>query len=197
MKKAYIFVFGGTSTIALSAFLFVLAPRIEVSAVNRAGLSAQVPYTAFQLEGRHVYIENGCVYCHSQQVRDPSAGADKFFGWGRASLPSDYIYDKPHLLGTMRTGPDLSNIGSRQPSRDWQMLHLYNPRMLVNWSIMPKFPFFFDVVTADAAPSPQAVRLPGEPKQWLVPHREAEALVSYLLSLQRDRAPMKAPEVQQ
>lgn len=195
MNKAYIFVFGGTSTIALSIFLFVLAPRIEVSSVNQARMSAQTPYTPFQLEGREVYIENGCVYCHSQQVRDPSAGADKYFGWGRASLPSDYIYDKPHLLGTMRTGPDLSNIGSRQPSRDWQMLHLYNPRMLVSWSIMPRFPFFFDVVTADEAPSDKAVRLPGDDKKWIVPHREAEALVAYLLCLKRDRAPMKAPEV--
>src|SRR6185312_8622993 len=187
MNKAYIFIFGGSSTILLSIFLFVLVPRIQVQKINEAQMSAQAPYTEIQKLGRHVYIEYGCIYCHSQQVRDPSAGADKYFGWGRASLPSDYIYDKPHLLGTSRTGPDLSNIGSRQPSREWLHLHFYNPRMLVNWSIMPKFPFFFDVVTADAAPSPQAVRLPGEPKQWLVPHREAEALVSYLLSLQRDR----------
>jgi cytochrome c oxidase cbb3-type subunit 2 len=195
MKKAYIFVFGGTSTITLSMFLFVLAPRIQVSAINKAGLSAQAPYTETELKGRHVYIENGCVYCHSQQVRDPSAGADKFFGWGRASLPSDYIYDKPHLLGTMRTGPDLSNIGSRQPSRDWQLLHLYNPRMLVGWSIMPRFPFLFEVKTADTAPVPGAVALPGTPKTWLIPSEQAEDLVAYLLSLKRDRAPFKASEV--
>jgi cytochrome c oxidase cbb3-type subunit 2 len=195
MKKAYIFVFGGTSTIALSIFLFVLVPRIEVAQVNREAQSAQVPYTDFQLKGREVYIENGCVYCHSQQVRDPSAGADKFFGWGRPSLPSDYIYDRPHLLGTMRTGPDLSNIGSRQPSRDWQLLHLYDPRLLVNWSIMPKFPFFFDVAEGEASPDPKAVQLPGTPKKWLIPHEEAEALVDYLLSLKRDREPLNAAEV--
>jgi cytochrome c oxidase cbb3-type subunit 2 len=194
MKKAYIFVFGGTSTITLSIFIFVLAPRLEVSSLNKAGLSAQAPYTPLQLEGREVYIENGCVYCHSQQVRDVSAGADKYFGWGRASLPSDYIYDNPHLLGTMRTGPDLSNIGSRQPSREWNLLHLYNPRMLVKWSIMPDFSFWFDVVTADKAPSDKAVALPGQPNHWLMPHKEAEALVAYLLCLKRDRAPFKATE---
>jgi cytochrome c oxidase cbb3-type subunit 2 len=195
MKKASIFVFGGTSTITLSIFIFVLAPRIEIESINRKAVSAQEPYTDLQLEGREVYVENGCVYCHSQQVRDPSAGADKAFGWGRASLPSDYIYDKPHLLGTMRTGPDLSNIGSRQPSRDWQLLHLYDPRLLVSWSIMPEFPFFFDVVQSETAPDPKAVRLPGTPQKWLIPHREAESLVAYLMSLKRDREPMKAPEV--
>ncbi len=195
MKKAYIFVFGGISTITLSIFLFVLAPRIQVSGVAAKGLSAQAPYTAEELRGRHVYIENGCVYCHSQQVRDPSAGADKYFGWGRPSLPSDYIYDSPHLLGTMRTGPDLSNIGQRQPSRDWQMLHLYDPRMLVNWSIMPEFPFLFEVVQTETSPSPKALALPGEPKRWIIPNDDAEALVAYLLSLKRDREPFEATEV--
>jgi cytochrome c oxidase cbb3-type subunit 2 len=195
VKKAYLFALGGTSTITLSLFLFVLVPRLEVAGVNEAGLSAQAPYTPLELKGRHVYIENGCVYCHSQQVRDPSAGADKAFGWGRASLPSDYLYDRPHLLGTMRTGPDLSNIGSRQPSRDWQLLHLYDPRGLVSWSIMPGFPFLFRVALAAQKPDPRAVALPGKADTWLIPREDAEALVAYLLSLKRDRDPVKAPEV--
>jgi cytochrome c oxidase cbb3-type subunit 2 len=194
MKKAYIFVFGGTSTITLSIFLFVLLPRLQVATVNHAGFSAQTPYTARELRGRGVYIENGCVYCHSQQVRDPSAGADKAFGWGRASLPSDYIFDKPHLMGTMRTGPDLSNIGSRQPSRDWHLLHLYNPRLLVAWSIMPQFPFLFRLETGENAPAPNAIRYPGKQNTWIVPNDDAEALVAYLLSLRRDRDPQKIPE---
>jgi len=192
MKKAYIFVLGGTSTITLSIFLFVLAPRIQVSAINTAGLSAQSPYTENELKGRKTYIDYGCLYCHSQQVRDPSAGADKHFGWGRASLPSDYIYDKPHLLGTMRTGPDLSNIGSRQPSRDWHHLHFYNPRLLVPWSIMPGFSFLYEVVTATESPKAGAIRIPGKEDQWVIPSEEAENLVSYLLSLKRDRDPIKA-----
>src|SRR5690606_25635761 len=138
---------------------------------------------------RQVYIENGCIYCHSQQVRDPVAGADKHFGWGRASLPSDYIYDKPHLLGTMRTGPDLSNIGSRQPSRDWHHLHLYKPRSLVDWSIMPGFSFLYDIATSKESPKDGAIRVPGSDDQWIVPHEKAEDLVSYLKSLKRDRDP--------
>lgn len=194
MKKAYIFVFGSTSTIALSIFLFVLVPRMQIEEVNSESVSAQAPYTEAELRGRHVYIENGCIYCHSQQVRDPVAGADKQFGWGRPSLPSDYIYDKPHLLGTMRTGPDLSNIGSRQPSRDWHHLHLYNPRALVDWSIMPGFSFLYDVVTAKESPKEGAIRVPASADQWIVPHAEAEDLVLYLKILKRDREPIKASE---
>src|SRR5690606_29904966 len=137
-------------------------------------------------------IENGCVYCHSQQVRDPVAGADKEFGWGGASLPSDYIYDRPHLLGTMRTGPDPSNIGSRQPSRDWHHLHLYDPRLLVDWSIMPGFPFLYETITSVESPKTGAIRLPGKEDQWIVPSTQAENLVSYMISLKRDRDPVKA-----
>lgn len=194
MKKAYIFVFGSTSTIALSIFLFVLVPRMQISKVNSESISAQSPYTEAELRGRRVYIENGCVYCHSQQVRDPIAGADQQFGWGRPSLPSDYIYDKPHLLGTMRTGPDLSNIGSRQPSRDWHHLHLYSPRVLVNWSIMPGFSFLYDVVVSTESPKEGAIRVPGADDKWIIPHEEAEDLVLYLKSLKRDREPVKASE---
>lgn len=194
MKKAYIFVLGGTSTITLSIFLFILVPRIQVSEINKDVMSAQSPYTENELKGRKTYIDNGCLYCHSQQVRDPVAGADKAFGWGRASLPSDYIYDKPHLLGTMRTGPDLSNIGSRQPSRDWHHLHFYNPRLLVSWSIMPGFPFLYEVATSTDSPKPGAIRIPGRSDQWIIPSEEAENLVSYLMSLKRDRDPVKASE---
>lgn len=197
MKKAYIFVFGGTSTIALSIFIFVLIPRIQVAQIDKEAVSAQKPYTENELKGRETYIENGCIYCHSQQVRDPVAGADQHFGWGRPSLPSDYIYDKPHLLGTMRTGPDLSNIGSRQPSREWHHLHLYNPRSLVEWSIMPGFSFLYEVVSAKESPKAGAIRKPGQSDQWIVPSEQAENLVSYLLSLKRDRQPMKASEVAQ
>ena len=195
MKKAYLFVLGGSGTLLLSAFLFVLLPRLQASEVQKSGVSAQLPYNEIQARGREVYIEYGCIYCHSQQVRDPVAGADASFGWGRPSLPSDYIYDKPHLLGTSRTGPDLSNIGSRQPSREWHHLHLYNPRSLVDWSLMPGFPFLYQVVTSETSPGDKAIEMSdgtGE-KQWLIPTSDAEALVEYLASLKRDQEPMAAP----
>jgi cytochrome c oxidase cbb3-type subunit 2 len=191
MKKAYIFVFGGSSTLLLSTFLFFVVPRLQVDPLLKAGVSAQRPYSEQELRGRHKYLEYGCVYCHTQQVRDPSVGADKTFGWGRASLPSDYIYDNPHLMGTSRTGPDLSNIGSRQPSRDWLHVHFYNPRILVPWSIMPPFPFLYGVLESSTAPTPNAVAFPGAPTRWLIPSPAAEDLVVYLQSLKRDLGPIQ------
>ncbi|HEV3408800.1 MAG TPA: cbb3-type cytochrome c oxidase subunit II, partial [Chthoniobacterales bacterium] len=69
--------------------------------------------------GRQVYIANGCVYCHSQQVRPDYAASDIERKWGqRRSAPRDYIYDRPVLLGKMRMGPDLSNVGRRAPAED-------------------------------------------------------------------------------
>src|SRR3546814_16494328 len=82
----------------------------------------------------HVYIEQGCLYCHSQQPRSADQAPDDERGWGRASVASDYAYDHPHLMGTMRTGPDLLNVGPRLPSRDWPTTHLNQPRALAHWS---------------------------------------------------------------
>ena len=188
MKKAYIFVFGGSSTLLLSIFLLVVAPRLQMGVVQREGLSVQEPFNEREAAGRKVYIEYGCIYCHSQQVRDPVAGADESFGWGRPSVPSDYIHDQPHLMGTSRTGPDLSNIGSRQPSLEWHHLHLYNPRLLVEWSIMPRHAFLYKETTG-AKPSESALKLPGTDDEWIIPSEEAEALVAYLISLKRDAEP--------
>ncbi len=188
-KKAYIFVFGGSSTLLLSLFLLVIMPRLQIREVDQAGVSAQIPYTDEQAVGRRVYIEYGCIYCHSQQVRATGVGGDQSFGWGRPSRPSDYLYDKPHLLGTSRTGPDLSNVGSRQPSEDWHHLHMYDPRLLVDWSIMPGHPFLYEVVDTAESPDSDAIKLPGEPPRWLIPSDKAKALVAYLASLKRDGEP--------
>ena len=188
MKKAYIFVFGGSSTLLLSIFLLVVAPRLQMGVVQSEGVSVQEPYTEQQAMGRKIYIEYGCIYCHSQQVRDPVAGADESFGWGRPSVPSDYIYDQPHLMGTSRTGPDLSNVGSRQPSKEWHHLHLYDPRLLVEWSIMPRHAFLYQQRTGEK-PADKALKVPETEDEWIIPSEEADALVAYLLALKRDAEP--------
>jgi cytochrome c oxidase cbb3-type subunit 2 len=148
------------------------------------------PYTAQQLAGRAVYIANGCLYCHSQQVRDPAFTTDVDRGWGaRPTVPADYVHDRPHLLGTMRTGPDLINVGQRLPDPDWHLIHLYDPRSLVEWSTMPGFPFLFDVKAPGAVrPGDRVVTIPGPraPKGVVVVARpEAVALADYLISLKR------------
>ncbi|MDP2309856.1 MAG: cbb3-type cytochrome c oxidase subunit II [Pseudomonadota bacterium] len=144
-----------------------------------------VPYTAEQAAGRATYVDLGCSYCHSQQPRDPSYAPDGERGWGRASTAGDYVYDSPHLLGTMRTGPDLFNIGARQPSVDWHLLHLFQPRAVVSWSIMPSYPFLFEVKDA-AGPDDRVVTVPapwGPAAGVVVARPEALALVAYLAGM--------------
>lgn len=146
------------------------------------------PYTTQQLVGRQSYIANGCVYCHSQQPRDIKQAPDATRGWGRASVAADYAYDTPHLLGTMRTGPDLLNIGARQPSKDWHLGHLFQPRAYTPGSIMPPYPYLFEVRQGEAKAGETVVNLPpafAKPGQVVLAKPEALALVDYLLSLDR------------
>lgn len=146
------------------------------------------PYTDIQKVGRQSYIANGCVYCHSQQPRDIKQAPDAARGWGRASVAGDYAYDTPHLLGTMRTGPDLLNIGARQPSKDWHLGHLYQPRAYTPGSIMPSYPYMFEVRKGQAGSDDTVVTLPpslAKPGEVVVAKPETLALVAYLLSLDR------------
>ena len=135
MKSEFKLLTGAMVMLSLSTSALVVVPYLQVRDIAPAeGLK---PYTSAQLRGREVYIANGCVYCHTQQPRAQGFGPDLARGWGRATVAADYAYDRPHLLGTMRTGPDLMNIGVRQPSEQWHLGHLYQPRAYVPGSIMP------------------------------------------------------------
>lgn len=155
--------------------------------------------------GAHIYAANGCVYCHTQQVRPPEFGGDIARGWGkRHTVARDYLNDRPLLLGLLRTGPDLTNIGVRQPDAQWHYKHLYNPKSVVPWSIMPAHAFLFKVQKIQGQRSEDAVDLEGEdaPPEGseVVPTYEAKALVHYLLSLNKNYslpespAPVEAPK---
>jgi cytochrome c oxidase cbb3-type subunit II len=175
--------FGGAlAMIAAATAVLVVLPYFQLHDVKPpAGLH---PYTSAQLRGRQEYIRQGCTYCHSQQPRDRAQAPDAARGWGRASVAADYFYDSPHLLGTMRTGPDLFNIGARQPSLDWNLGHLYQPRAFVPGSIMPSFPYLFEV-KPKAEPGDRVVTLPPSfaPHGVVVARPAALDLVSYLVSL--------------
>jgi cytochrome c oxidase cbb3-type subunit 2 len=148
--------------------------------------AALKPYTAQQLRGRAIYVRDGCVYCHSQQPRDPSQAPDSSRGWGRPSVAADYAFDAPHLLGTMRTGPDLFNIAARQPSEDWHLGHLYQPRAYTQGSIMPAFPFLFSAHAGPPRADEKPINLPpsyARPGETVIATQEAKDLVAYLLSL--------------
>jgi cytochrome c oxidase cbb3-type subunit 2 len=95
------------------------------------------PYTALQLEGRDIYIREGCVGCHSQMIRPFRAETERY---GHYSVAGEFIYDRPFLWGSKRTGPDLHRVGGRY-SDDWHRVHLTNPRDVVPESIMPAYPW--------------------------------------------------------
>jgi cytochrome c oxidase cbb3-type subunit II len=177
---------GALAIIAFATGALVVLPYFTLHGVEApAGLE---PYTEAELRGRQSYIANGCIYCHSQQPRDPSVAPDMARGWGRPSVPGDYVYDRPHLLGTMRTGPDLFNIAVRQPSRDWHLGHLYQPRAYSPGSIMPAYPYLFERRRGPAVPGEVVVTLPpafARDGERIVATQEALDLTAYLLSLDR------------
>ena len=147
-------------------------------------------------QGRKAYIDLGCMYCHSQQVRRKDFGADIDRGWGpRATVARDYVLQDRVLLGTIRTGPDLTHLGGRyagDAGRDWNHLHLYNPQIVSKGSTMPPFAFLYRTQEIVNEPSADALQFPPgseyapEPGFEVVPTRRAEALVEYLLSLKID-----------
>ena len=196
MMRVWLLLLGALATVGFAFIVLVAVPGVMLQDVPRP---AQLqPYTAEQARGREVYIANGCVYCHSQQIRDPAFTTDVQRGWGnRATVPADYVYDRPHLLGTMRTGPDLINVGQRLPDEGWQLLHLYNPRTVVPWSIMPAYPYLFAVRdSASVGPDARVIAVPGKyappPGRVVVATPDALALAAYLISLKRDY-PVTAP----
>ena len=98
------------------------------------------PYTALELEGRDIYIREGCVGCHSQMIRPFRAETERY---GHYSVAGESVYDHPFLWGSKRTGPDLARVGGRY-SDDWHRAHLYNPRNVVPESKMPSYPWLVE-----------------------------------------------------
>ncbi|MDN5874010.1 MAG: cytochrome c [Sinobacteraceae bacterium] len=184
MKSMFV-IFGGALAIYLGIVMLIAVwPAIDLSQTP-PGPGVE-PLTALQDEGRTVYAANGCSYCHTQQVRP--LPLDSVFG--RPSAPGDFAYQTPELLGSERTGPDLTDVGNRQ-GEIWQYIHLYDPRAVVPQSIMPDFKFLFRVV--DTVPeSETAVPLPPKfaPQHGkVIPTHKAKALVAYLMSLKQTQIP--------
>lgn len=176
----------------------IAGPTYLVDGKPQMGFNAE-GMTAYPLalvgeaqRGKLVYQQMGCLYCHSQQVRRQGFGADVERGWGqRQSVARDYIEQERVMLGTMRTGPDLSNVGLRYLEL-WQMQHLYNPQITSPGSTMPPYGFLFEVqkVSEMRGPSPDAIELPaawhpGEGYE-VIPTQRAKDLVAYLMNLRQD-----------
>ena len=185
MRKLWAIAGGSTLVYVTLAMMMGVVPGMELSKTPPG--SGVRPLTPLEAQGRSVYAANGCGYCHTQQVR-PLA-EDKVFG--RPSAPGDFTYQTPELLGSERTGPDLTDVGSRRGSDVWQYMHLYNPRSVVPQSIMPSFSWMFRVVDRPpAGVSPVPVPAGFAPAHGVViPTEDAQALVAYLLSLKQPPLP--------
>jgi len=206
MDRGMVIFLGALLTFTSSWLGLVFAPLIQLNqqqAFNddQGGSSTSYPraLSGAALRGQKIYQKNGCMYCHSQQIRAETFGnnADIQRGWAtRRTVPRDYLFDKPIMLGTMRTGPDLANIGVRGYFADWHHKHLYDPRMMVPGSIMQPFRFLYEKRQIVGQPSADALELTGKWKAELgegyeiVPTGDAKDLVAYLLSLDRTTVPL-------
>jgi cytochrome c oxidase cbb3-type subunit 2 len=151
------------------------------------------------IAGERVYAAEGCVTCHSQQVRQLSVTpSDVARGWGlRPSVARDYIREGTAFLGSTRIGQDLSNVGVRQPDAKWHYRHLYNPTSVSEGSLMPSYSYLFEVRKIQGQRSDEALDLTGSDAlkegYEVVPTAEAKNLVAYLLSLRHDYPLPEAP----
>ena len=193
-------------TLVLTAFGVFLALSLGVAVYpayqmeNYTPIPDQPKMTDEELAGEHVFISEGCVACHTQQVRNIEM--DKTWG-GRPSVPEDYYYSKqrmdvwrqtPSILGSERTGPDLTDVGERQSGAAWQLLHLYDPRAVVEASIMPGFRWLFrEVDSAAVDTSDVIVAVPKDifdkPGKKIIATKDALNLVAYLQSLRQFKLP--------
>ncbi|MEM8958153.1 MAG: cytochrome-c oxidase, cbb3-type subunit II [Pseudomonadota bacterium] len=98
------------------------------------------PYTPLELEGRQIYIREGCYVCHSQMIRPMRDEVERY---GHYSLAAESMYDHPFQWGSKRTGPDLARVGGRY-SDDWHVAHLIHPQSVVPESIMPRYEFLLN-----------------------------------------------------
>jgi cytochrome c oxidase cbb3-type subunit 2 len=181
--------------------LFVAVIPSNENANDSVPLPGYRPLSPEEEAGKLVYVENGCVACHSQQVRDVEM--DKVWG-KRPGMAADYAGSKrigfwqanANLMGTERTGPDLTNVGMRQSSRDWHLLHLFNPRAVEKNSIKAAYPWLFEVKekadTGDVVVNVPAGYLDGR-KGVVVAGKDALHLVAYLQSLKQVDLPDGSP----
>lgn len=148
------------------------------------------PYTALALEGRDIYIREGCVSCHSQMIRPFRAETERY---GPYSKAAESQYDHPFLWGSKRTGPDLARVGGKYPD-SWHVEHLKDPQAMVPESIMPRYPWLADKALdgSQVQAKMRALRTVGVPytdaeienaPQELLNKTEMDALVAYLQSL--------------
>jgi cytochrome c oxidase cbb3-type subunit 2 len=148
------------------------------------------PYSPLRLEGRDIYVREGCYVCHSQMIRPFRAETERY---GHYSVAGEYVYDRPFQWGSKRTGPDLHRVGGLY-SDDWHRVHLISPRDVVPESIMPGYPWLEGepLDDSDIQAKMRTLRRLGVPysdeqiesaPQALEGKTEMDALIAYLQGL--------------
>lgn len=163
-------------------------------------------------EGSRIYLQEGCAQCHTQINRPEylgndthlplTAGVDPAGTDARPTHPNDYLQVPYAPLGVQRLGQDLINVGVRRPDAAWHYLHLYQPRAVVEWSIMPGYEHLFKVVPIHGQRRAEALDLPAEfvprdkdgNEMQVIPNARCRILVDYLLQLREDE-PVPASEL--
>ncbi len=188
-NNAALLVFGILFVSAIGGLVQILPSRAQESLKTPTG-NTRV-YSDVELVGRDIYIREGCSVCHSQQIRPLLAEVKRYGPYSRAG---EFVYDRPFLWGSKRTGPDLQRIGGKY-SDIWQRVHLINPRDVVSNSIMPAYPWLAArpaSAAGDIQANMRALQRLGDPyddaKIEAAPEQleglmEVDALVAYLQML--------------
>jgi len=200
VNRAPLLFLGILATLALSFWCLIFIPQTQIGqqqATNlvETGELYPFPRSGLAKRGAEIYRAEGCVECHSQQVRHQSFGTDVQRGWGpRFTVAQDYLGENIVLLGDQRIGPYLTNVGARQTDPNWHLLHLYDPQGMVKGSLMPPYRYLFEKRRINRTGSDRALKLLNLPAGYeVVPTEAADALVAYLMSLRAQAELFEAP----
>jgi cytochrome c oxidase cbb3-type subunit II len=188
MKNGLLFLLGLFAAVTVSWAAIVLGSHAQLGALapyydDAEGHSFPQRTSGVAAQGQLVYADLGCVACHTQQVRRPDFGSDEARGWGeRQSVARDYIFQVRPQLGTLRLGPDLTNLAARKPSEDDLLKLLYEGS-----PTHPSYRFLFETRDIVGQRSEHALTLTGNlavgARRQVVASDRAQALVAYLMSL--------------
>ena len=186
---AFVVIMVGTTVTMIAPFKWINGPEDLIAEVK--------PYTPLQQEGRDIYMREGCNNCHSQTVRTLAADVERYGYGGTYSKSGEFVYDRPHLWGSRRTGPDLARIGLKYPDAKgaWHRKHMENPQSVVPASNMPAYAFLN--VPLDTTYSERKMKLLAFPYSQadldeLKGKTEMDAIVAYMRKLGADIPVKKA-----
>lgn len=186
---AFVVIMIGTTITMIAPFKWINGPGDRIAEVK--------PYTPLQQEGRDLYMREGCNNCHSQTVRTLASDVERYGYGGTYSKSGEFVYDRPHLWGSRRTGPDLAHIGLKYPDPRgaWHKKHLENPQSVVPASNMPAYAFLNSPL--DTTYSERKMKLLKFPYTQadlddLKGKSEMDAIIAYMRKLGTD-IPVKKP----